>query len=153
MKTKHKIVSIIGGLVVLTDELLKIAALRHLPDSSRVSGMGIIKLAIHKNYGIAFDLPLWLPAVMVLTIIILIGLIFITEQNWKKHPWEAAATILITCGAMGNLFDRFCYGFTVDYLIIPLTGSAFNLSDLVIISGLIVLLLSRRKNKVRLKPF
>lgn len=147
MKTKHKIVSLIGGLAVLADELFKIAALGRLPDDSETTGRKIIELAVHKNYGIAFDLPLWLPMVMVITIIILVGLIFITEQNWKKHPWEAAAAILISCGAVGNLIDRFCYGFTVDYLIIPLTGSAFNLSDLVIITGLIILLLSRRKTK------
>lgn len=147
MKTKHKIVSIVGGLVVLADELLKIAALKYLPDESKMTGKEIVEFAIHKNFGIAFDLPLWLPAVMGLTVIILIGLVFATKQNWKKFPWEAAATILIACGAVGNLIDRFCYGFTVDYLITPWTGSAFNLSDLVIISGLVILILSKPKKQ------
>ncbi|MFA6132136.1 MAG: signal peptidase II [Patescibacteria group bacterium] len=147
MTLKQKIVSFSGGLVVLADELLKILSLKYLPDESQMSGKGIIELAIHKNYGIAFDLPLWLPVVMLLTVFILVGLIFLTKQNWKRHPWEATGSLLIACGAVGNLIDRFCYGFTVDYIIFPLTGSAFNLSDLVIIGGLIILLLSRQKNK------
>jgi signal peptidase II len=147
VKTRHKIISLAGGLLVLIDELLKIAAIRYLPDETEKTGKGIIELAVHKNFGIAFDLPLWLPIAMVLTLIILVGLVFITKQNWKRHPWEAAAAILISCGAVGNFIDRFAYGFTVDYLIIPFTGSAFNLSDLIIIVGLIILLLSKPKTK------
>jgi len=142
---KQKIISFSGGLVVLVDEILKNLSFKYLPDESQASGKGIFELAIHKNYGIAFDLPLWLPVVICLTIVIIIGLIFLTEQNWKKHPWEATGSILIICGAIGNLIDRFFYGFTVDYIIFPLTRSAFNLSDIIIISGLLIMILNRKK--------
>jgi signal peptidase II len=149
VKTKPAIALVIGVLVVLADEVLKILALKFLPDESQMSGKGLIELAIHKNFGLAFDLPIWLPILCVLSVLIIIGLVLLIKQNWQKNPWLASSAAIISCGALGNLFDRISYGFVVDYIITPITGSAFNLSDIVIVFGLFLLIWSSKKEKIK----
>jgi len=145
VKTKQKILVVAAAFLVILDEWLKNLALKSFPGESEISGKHFLELAVHKNLGIAFDLPIWLPLVAILTVIVIAGLLFVAIQNKKTQPWIAASALIIICGAVGNLIDRLVYGFTVDYLIIPVTGSAFNLSDLVIISGLILLIVKKQK--------
>ena len=149
MRTKPVIALAVSFLVVLADEILKILALKFLPDESQMSGKGLVELAIHKNFGLAFDLPIWLPILCVLSILIIIGLILLIKQNWQKNPWLASSAAIICFGALGNLFDRLNYGFVVDYIITPITGSAFNLSDIVIVVGLFLLIWSSKKEKIK----
>lgn len=147
MKSKQIIALIVGILVVLADEILKVFALKFLPDESQMSGKSFVEFAIHKNFGLAFDLPIWLPVLSILSILIIAGLIILAKQNWKKNPWLTTAAIIISGGALGNLFDRLNYGFVVDYIITPITGSAFNLSDIVIVVGLFLFIWSSKKLK------
>lgn len=137
---------ILSLLAVIADGFIKLLALQTFPEETETKGR-MVELAVHKNTGIAFDLPLWLPLVIAFSIIVLVWLVIIAFQKQKTSPWTTLAVITIALGALGNLFDRIFFGFVIDYIIIPATGSAFNLSDLVIISGLILLLWSKRKNK------
>lgn len=137
---------ILSLLAVIADEIIKFFALRTFPEETKIKNEWV-ELAVHRNTGIAFDLPLWLPLIIVLSIIVLIWLTALAFRKQKTSPWTTAAVIIIALGALGNLFDRILFGFVVDYVIIPATGSAFNLSDIVIIAGLILLLWSKQKNK------
>jgi signal peptidase II len=65
-------------------------------------------------------------------------------KNVKAHPKIAFSSALILIGAVGNVFDRIFYGFTVDYLIF-FGRSALNLSDLLIVLGVVLLLISSRR--------
>lgn len=145
MKWKNISFLIVVVLIIVVDEFFKKIALENLPPETILSSQKIIALAIHKNYGIAFDLPLWLPLVIIATLVILIGLVFYGIKEWDKNQKRSLAFLIISLGALGNLFDRIVYGFTVDYIITPPTTSAFNLSDLVIIFGIVFLILSYRK--------
>ena len=82
------------------------------------------------------------------SVLIGLGLAHAAYKNWKQHPNITVATLMILIGALGNLYDRIVYGFTVDYIIL-FERSAINLSDIVIVTGVFFLLwLSRRaKNK------
>ncbi len=131
------------ALVVLLDEWIKSIGLKQLPDEGSLVDPGFIELAIHKNYGIAFNIPFKTELIILISIIIGIVLIEIAYKNWKQHPDIAFSALVIIIGAMGNLYDRIAYGFTVDYLIFW-GRSAVNLSDGVIILGVVLLLASRR---------
>ncbi|MDG1949199.1 MAG: signal peptidase II, partial [bacterium] len=111
---------------------------------------GLIALAIHKNYGIAFDIPFKLEIVILISVFIGIGLIQVAYKQWRDKPAIAFSALMIVIGALGNLYDRIVYDFTVDYIILFGT-SAINLSDLVIVGGAILLLLTSREKKVRRK--
>lgn len=144
---KYNFFIFLSVVIVLFDETIKNFALNYLPNETALTSSNLIELAVHKNFGIAFDLPVWLPLVTILSIVILTGLIAFSINQRKNNPALAIPGLIIAVGATGNLFDRIFYGFTVDYLIIPATRSAFNLSDLIIITGLIFFVWNHRKQK------
>ena len=144
----YVVLSVLAGIVVVGDEIIKAVALKSFPDESATTGKKIIEFAVHKNFGIAFDLPVWLPVITILTVAMLLILIVFTVRKWPTNIVLAAPALIITLGAIGNLYDRIVYGFIVDYIIIPLTGSAFNLSDCLIIFGLLIFLVNRKSQIV-----
>ncbi len=95
----------------------------------------------YRNPGIAFNLPLpnWLS--ITLTIPILLMIIFLIKKFYKDQENLSTYTglNLIFWGALSNLIDRIFFKITIDYWLIG-TG-LINLSDLLIISGLVIILL------------
>ncbi len=130
--------------IVLLDEWIKSIGLTRLPEEGSLVDPGFIELAIHKNYGIVFDIPFKTELIILISVIIGIILIEIAYKNLKQHPDIAFSALMIILGALGNLYDRIVYGFTVDYLLI-FQRSAINLSDIVIVVGVILLLLASRR--------
>ena len=137
---------ILVSVIVIADEWLKHISLKGLPDEGSLVDPGIIAFAIHKNLGVAFDIPFRIPFIIVASLIIGAGLVHIAYKNRIKHPDITLASCVIIIGALGNLFDRVVYGFTVDYIIL-FARSAINLSDVIIVSGVVLLLLSSRRRK------
>lgn len=132
--------------IVIVDEWLKFTALQRLPEDGSLVDAGILTFAIHKNWGVAFDIPFRLEFIILVSIVIGLGLLHIAYKNRFAHPDITLATGIIVLGALGNLYDRIVYGFTVDYIIL-FTRSAINLSDLIIVAGVIALLLSSRRTR------
>lgn len=139
------------SLIVLCDELLKFIALKRLPAEGSLVDPGFLSLAIHKNWGIAFDIPFKLELIILFSIVIGGFLLHTAYIRAKSHPQIAFATLVIVLGALGNIYDRLAYGFTVDYLIL-FGRSALNLSDIIIVSGVILLLISSRRKKIDTAP-
>ncbi len=146
----------IASVIVIVDEWFKWLALARLPDEGSLSHTGLITLAVHKNWGIAFDIPFKMPIVIVVSILIGILLLGVAKRTYKTDPPAAVGALLIVVGACGNLYDRIVYGFTVDYLIF-FGRSAINLSDVIIVIGVLTLLIASRrtdskKNEVDISP-
>jgi len=140
-------IAALAFLVMALDEVIKILALKKLPSEGSFELGSVIDVALHKNYGIAFNIPL--PAWLTIGItLILIGLFtFILIRSISKRPDLAAASAIIVAGAIGNLIDRLIYGYAVDYIIL-FTRSAINLSDVLILIGVLLMIFSgRAKNK------
>lgn len=132
--------------IVAIDTLLKYEGLHRLPDEGSLVDPGILSFAIHKNWGIAFDVPFRMEFILFISIVIGLGLIHIAYKNWRLHPDISLSCGIIILGAVGNLYDRMTYGFTVDYIIL-FARSAINLSDIVIVAGVILLLLTSRRTR------
>lgn len=100
------------------------------------------------NTGIGFSLPVpnWL--VVVVTPMVLLGLIYWFFKTYKSKPFIIyhLSFILIIFGAVSNYIDRVLFGITIDYLRL-LTG-IFNLADLMIIIGVIILVVNIKKKTV-----
>lgn len=131
------------GILVLADEIVKRKALDLLPDESALIDPGIIALAIHKNWGIAFDIPFKMPFILIVSSIIGIALLWVAHKNVREKPVVAFSAVMIVLGALGNMYDRVAYGFTVDYIIL-FGRSAINVSDIVIVAGVVSLLYASR---------
>lgn len=136
-------------LLVIADEWFKFIGLQRLPVEGSLVDPGVLALAIHENYGIAFNIPIPMPIVIVVSVLIALSLVHVAYTHWYQDSLISFASLAIVVGALGNLFDRIVYGFTVDYLIL-FGRSAINLSDLVILSGVVLLLYrSHRPNVLR----
>lgn len=142
------LLSVLAASVVLADELIKYYALRHFPFEEALVNAKVLAFAIHKNFGIAFDIPFKLPIVLVLSFPFLILLGCTAARKWRSRPDMTLSIALIVIGALGNIYDRIMYGFTVDYLIL-FGRTAINLSDVVIVLGVVILLFVSRSKRSR----
>ncbi len=136
---------IIGSalLIAVADSLFKWLAISNFP-SDGIKASWPIDFLLHKNPGIAFDLPVPLWIVITFTLVISFFLLrFALIQQSANHE-AAIAAVIIVIGALGNMFDRIFNGFTTDYIIL-FSRSAINLSDILIIAGAILLIRYTRK--------
>lgn len=137
------ILLLVSGIIVL-DEWIKRYALNVFPAETAVTDPGFFHLLVHKNNGIAFNIPFDMSVIIGASVILGGALLHIAYKNRHKHPDIATAALVIVIGALGNLYDRVVYGFTVDYMLIG-GRSAINLSDIIILSGVVWLLLAGRR--------
>lgn len=138
MKTRAYSIIIGSCVIALADALLKAYAIQRLPeDGGRLAFP--IDFALHKNPGIAFDIPIPLSIVIILSIVISAWLVRVAWKSWNTSLMRSAAALTIVIGALGNMFDRIINNFTTDYIIL-FAKSAINLSDILIIAGAILLI-------------
>ncbi|MBI2633647.1 MAG: signal peptidase II [Parcubacteria group bacterium] len=86
-----------------------------------------------------FSIPFVL--IVVFIYIILVGL-WIYEIKGLSSFTQSLVITLILAGATSNFFDRIIYGYVIDY--IHFLNSYFNVSDLYIISGAILIIVKRK---------
>ena len=141
-----RLIPICAVVVVCIDGWLKTIALSHFPSDQTLINPSFFALALHKNYGIAFNIPLKLPLILLVSVLLGAGLIDVAWRNYHANPNLSAAAMLVIIGGCGNVYDRVAYGFTVDYLLIG-DRTAINLSDLVILSGIVWLLFASRQSQ------
>lgn len=136
----------IAAILVVIDEWIKRWALSALPQEGELAHPGLLSFAIHKNWGVAFDIPFKLTFIVLITVGIGAFLVHVFLKNIQSHPYVAMSALVIIIGAAGNLYDRLAYGFTVDYIIL-FGRSAINISDTVIVFGVLSLLFASRRIK------
>lgn len=148
LNNKYTRLVVIGGLVVILDQLTKALILAYLPfHHSTPVIAGFFSITHIHNPGGAFglmaDLSAGLRTIVFLFISSLaVGLIFyFYKRTPQSHPWLAAAFALILGGAVGNLIDRIRFGIVVDFLdfyIGQLHWPAFNIADSAISVGIAI---------------
>ena len=144
LKNKYFIVTIIL-FTFLLDRLLKIMLLER-------EGFFIIKnflkINYYPNWGIAFSMPVSRFIVYPLIIIILIIVFYYLTAGLKSKDYFLIwACALIFVGAFSNLLDRFRFGHVVDYINFTGRFPVFNLSDVMIVTGVGLLIIKGLKKK------
>ncbi|HLD17626.1 MAG TPA: signal peptidase II [Patescibacteria group bacterium] len=129
----------VGVGILCLDFFLKSVALRSFPPEETVEQWSVLTLAVHRNPGIAFDLPVSLSLLFPVTVVILLFLVRYAKKERKENPLASSAALVVILGAIGNLWDRIWHGFTTDYFIL-FGHSAINLSDVLILTGILLLL-------------
>jgi lipoprotein signal peptidase len=81
------------------------------------------------------------PIIILSIIILLLLIITLIKTNYNK-----LSLILIFSGISGNLIDRIVYKGVIDFIDLKI-WPIFNLADIFIISGIIVLLINTLKNE------
>lgn len=125
----------------------RLAKLYFLKDSFQLTGK-IIHLKLVKNPRL-FSLeinPIFLIAFSFLILAVVLAMLVKACKN--KENLLFASLLLIALGGLSNLYDRLTLGWVVDYIwIYPLPFSVFNLADMMIMAGCILILLRLLKKK------
>ena len=148
LKNKYIRLGIIGGCVVIVDQITKLLILQHLPfNHHMVVIAGFFDIVHINNPGGAFGLlanlsPQWRTIIFLFISSLAVGLIlYFYIKTPQSHPWLAAGFALIFGGAIGNLIDRLRFGFVIDFLDFYIGiyhWPAFNIADSAITVGLAI---------------
>ena len=133
------------------DHATKLAAETALRDHAPLRILpGVVDLAYTENHGVAFSAlerlsihpPAWaLFALAVVATSALLGLWFRRRRaSWPEH----AGFALVVAGALGNALDRIARGHVVDFIHVRF-WPVFNVADILVVAGGILLLLVRAR--------
>jgi signal peptidase II len=129
------------GVVVAIDQGTKAIARSAVDPGDRTEVLPFLAFENIRNKGVAFGLGGDISAVIIgLTIAVLLGLLVFLASRGRGGwlVWLPAA--LLIGGAIGNLADRVRDGGVTDFIDLPLWPT-FNLADVAIVAGVLLLLL------------
>jgi signal peptidase II len=137
------------GVVVAIDQGTKALATSLVERGDRVEVLPFLAFENVRNKGVAFGLGGDIsPALIGVTILVLVGLLaFVAGRSstgWLA--WLPAA--LVIGGALGNLADRVREGAVIDFIDLPLWPT-FNLADVAIVAGVLLLLIDVERSGTR----
>jgi signal peptidase II len=139
------------GAVVALDQGSKALATSLVDRGERVEVLPFLVFENVRNKGVAFGLGGDISAVLIgATIVLLVGLLVVLAfrggGGWLV--WLPAALLL--GGALGNLADRVRDGAVTDFIDLPLWPT-FNLADVAITVGVLLLLLDVERSESKRK--
>ena len=137
------------GVVVALDQGTKALATSLVSRGDRVEILPFLHIENVRNKGVAFGIGGDISAVFIgATVILLLGfLVFLAFRGGSGWlVWLPAA--LLIGGALGNLADRVRDGAVTDFISLPLWPT-FNLADLAIVAGVLLLLFDVERSEAR----
>ena len=140
---KMVIVFLVAIFFIALDRLLKILASQFSMPLNLVGS--ILKFHFTPNPYIAFSLPLagiGLNIIIAIIILILVYYYFLLMKTNRDN--EGIVLIFIILGAISNFIDRLWFGYVVDYFDLKYF-TVFNLADVMIVTGVVVLLFLKMK--------
>ena len=153
-ENKKMLILFIVILLVLIDQIIKQVIVNSLYNESIIFIKGLINFTYVENTGGAFGIGRNSVIVFILANIIIIGCLIkiILSKNNSLNLLSLLSMAFIISGGIGNLIDRIFRGFVVDYIDInPIFKyPVFNLADIFIVLGCIVLAIELIINKEKL---
>jgi signal peptidase II len=128
------------GLVFAADQAAKAAVEANLVLGEKVEVLGPLELTLSHNRGVAFGLAGGGGAALILLAALALGVIAYLFARNSTRPGIWVAVGLLTGGALGNLADRVRADAVTDYIDVA-SWPAFNLADVAITGGVLLLLL------------
>ena len=157
-KVRHILITLIGLLSISIDQISKIWVRNNFESYNETSIIGdIFTLIKVENTGAFLGMGSELseiPRVFLLIILPVVVLISITIYTYIDKTLDKISIIgfsLIIGGGVANIFDRIVYGSVTDFLYINLGGifktGIFNIADLSVTTGMILILISSFKRR------
>lgn len=137
-----------GGILFICDQILKNWACRNLYGRPNfLIFNNFFSLEFYQNRGIAFGFPL-LPAFFYFSACLIFVFLIIAGLNfWRRKKYFALlGVLLVALGALSNFIDRLRFGYVIDYLNLAF-WPVFNLADLMILGGVLMLIAQSRKRQ------
>jgi len=159
---KHWIILLLTPLVLLLDQTSKLLVHRFFyPYQARQIIPGFLEFRLVFNRGLAFGLfsdqlgpySTWIfLGITLIAFGIIVHLFFRTDHRALLLP---SALSLVLAGALGNLIDRFRWGYVVDFINLyyrRFVWPTFNVADIAITVGIILLLIDSFRPEKSSKP-
>ena len=135
--------------VLAVDQVSKRIVRHDIEIGEQVKLLPGIQLVHTTNHGVAFGLAAKDQLlVTVIVILALIGLLAYFATH-SRRPLIWLPTGLLLGGALGNLIDRLSEGSVVDFVQLPLGWPPFNLADVSIVAGVVLLLIAIEAPRAR----
>lgn len=129
---------IVAAISVIVDIISKQLVLKFLKGSSIKLIPGLFSLTYTENAGAAFSILEGKTIMLVVVAVLVIAyLIYITKKKELNNLQTIGYAIFIG-GVFGNLIDRLCYGYVIDFLHFYVNGNSFpifNFADMFIVIG------------------
>jgi signal peptidase II len=129
------------GLVVILDQAAKAAVEAHLVPGQDIEVVGPFELTLSHNSGVAFGLASGGGTRLVLLTAVALAVVGYVFARNPTRPGMWIAAGLLAGGALGNLADRVRADAVTDYIQIG-SWPAFNLADVCVTAGVLLLALS-----------
>ena len=157
-KNRYSLITLIVGLSIAFDQLSKIWVRNNFESYIEKSIIGdVFTLIKVENTGAFLGMGSELseiPRILLLIVLPIVVLISITLYTYLEKTLDQTSIIgfsLIIGGGIANIFDRIVYGSVTDFLYINLGGifktGIFNIADVSVTTGMILILISSFKNK------
>ena len=157
-RKRNILITIIVLLGIAFDQISKVWVRNNFESYIETSIVGdIFTLIKVENTGAFLGMGSELPEtlrVLLLIILPVIVLVGITVYTYLEKSLDKTSIIgfsLIIGGGIGNIFDRIVYGSVTDFLYLNFGGvlktGIFNIADLSVTSGMILILISSFKKK------
>jgi signal peptidase II len=133
--------ALVAGAVIAVDQLSKRAVRRGIVPGEEHKVLPGLALVDTRNHGVAFGfLPGDGVAVTVVIGLALLALLAYFARH-AARPLIWLATGMLIGGALGNILDRLRDGSVTDFIKLPLGWPPFNLADVSITLGVVILVL------------
>lgn len=146
----------LSGVVIVLDQLSKLAVLRNLRFGEGIPYTDFFQLVLVYNPGAAFSFlanqPGWQKWFFTLLALGVSAWLIVLLKRHAQEWLQPAAFALIVGGALGNVVDRVRFGAVVDFLYFHWGEHgfpAFNLADSAITLGVILMLLAQLREARR----
>lgn len=103
------------------------------------------------SFGLFPNIPFWLIAIALLIIFLFwieSGLVRVKNEGSFNSNDSLNGLTLILAGGLSNFIDRLRLGFVIDYISLPLLP-AFNLADVSLGAGMVLLVYASAKSRLR----
>ena len=142
---------IIFFVLIFADIISKYFVKNNLILNQSVEINDFLYLVYIQNFGVSFGLFAGsIPYYLLIIIGLLIVILIIYLMYLSKNTLEKSAYFIIIIGALSNILDRLFNTFVVDFILLRYESfywPAFNLADIYITIGIIMLIISFLNNK------
>ncbi len=130
-------------ILVVLDRLTKVWAATQLKGNDGISLIkNILRFQYLENHGAAFGIMQNMRILLlIITVVILCGLFFLFVKLGSSRKFTPARTaiVVLAAGAVGNMADRFLYGYVVDFIYFELINfPIFNVADCYVVVAAVV---------------
>tara|TARA_B100001996_G_scaffold378565_1_gene362927 strand:- start:629 stop:1111 length:483 start_codon:yes stop_codon:yes gene_type:complete len=157
-KKRNISISIIIALSIFLDQISKILIRNNVDQYSDIKLIGeyfiltnVENSGAFLGMGSDFSPIIKMIFLLILPVIVLTCIIIYVYRDKEIDKISLIGFSIIIGGGIGNIFDRIMYGSVTDFLFINLGGifktGIFNIADLAVTTGMILILLMSFKNK------